>query len=66
MKRRRPGRPSLPGGSVPVLIRLPADTAAAVDAEAARRGITRAELLRELLLPGILDLLGAPKGEPRA
>lgn len=62
---RGPGRPGLPGGSVAVLVRLPADTAHAVNAEAERRGITRAELIRELLLPGLLDLLAPTKGDPR-
>lgn len=58
--KRGPGRPSLDGTqrhAVPIVIRLPRDTVAALDAEARRRGIPRSELLRELLLPGVLEIV---------
>lgn len=59
--KRGPGRPKLPKGErlEPIVVRLPPATVAALDDEAAARNLTRAELLRELLLPGILDIVTA-------
>jgi hypothetical protein len=47
------GRPAIMAGGVYITVRIPAAALEKIDAEAARRGVTRAERLRCVILDGV-------------